>query len=77
MARLAARPTVEAARVPSAIEWLESAGLLWDRMTPRQVKLYLMEHDGLSATEAEAYVEALRDTEAGSLMLWIDRRRFS
>lgn len=70
MARVASKSSTGGRQIPTNAEWLESVGLQWDRMTPRQVRFYLMESDGLSAAEADAYIEGLRDTEAGSLMLW-------
>ncbi len=57
-------------RPPTNIEWAESEGLLWDRNTPQQVRQYLIDKEGMPPAEAFAYVEGLRGTTAGSLMLW-------
>ncbi|WP_156434366.1 hypothetical protein [Mycobacterium sp. IS-1590] len=70
MAREAEKSTTSASHKPANVEWAESAGLLWDRMTPQEVAAYLVDRRGLSAGEAAAHVDSLRGTEAGSLMLW-------
>lgn len=71
MAREMAAPAAAApTTAPSLRDWLEDSGLLWDRLTPDQVRRYLVERDGLTPAEASDYVWSLRGTQAGALMRW-------
>ena len=58
MAREAPRSGAGSARVPTNVEWLESVGLRWNRMTPQQVMAYLVSK-GRSVAEADEYVGGL------------------
>lgn len=70
VARIVKAPQDPVNRPPTNIEWAEAEGLRWDYSTPAQVRQHLMDTEGMSPVDAFDYVEQLRGTQAGSLMLW-------
>ncbi|KRD04951.1 hypothetical protein ASE48_20130 [Mycobacterium sp. Root265] len=53
--------------------WLEQWGLLWEGMTPNQIRRWLMERESMDPAEAFAYVGRLReDPEAARGIRWAD-----